>query len=126
MGRIFEAIERSDYLLLCNVQKCMEESGGDRAYLTEIAERMRLTVVETSGAVKILEDKGCVSRKMDENKERTYVMLTGKAKNSMDAQNRKMENAYRKITREISDEDLRLTVGTLKKIREIIKETETD
>ena len=122
VGRIFEFMERSEYLFLYNIQKCMEASGEDKAYMTELAEQMNFSIIETSRAVKTLEDKGYVTWQTDENKERTFVRLTGKAKDAMDLQNNKMEKAYQKIMSEISEDDMRQTVNTLGKIREIIKE----
>ncbi len=122
VGRIFEFMERSDYLFLHNIQKCIGSSDEDKAYMTELAEQMNLSIIETSRAVKNLEDKGYVMWQTDENKERTFVSLTGKAKDAMERQNNKMEKAYNMIVSEISDDAMRQTVATLEKIREIIKE----
>ena len=122
IGRIFDFMERSEYLLLYNVQKCTEVSGEDRAYTSELAKRMKLSVVETSRAIKAMEDKGYVTWQTDENKERTFVKLTGKAKEAMERQNEKMAKAYRKISSDISADDIRQAVTTLEKMREIIKE----
>ena len=83
IGRIFEFMERSEYLFLFNIQKRIEQSGGDRAYMSELAEQMKLSVIETSRAVKTLEDNGYVTWQTDENKERTFVRHTGKAKDAI-------------------------------------------
>ena len=83
IGRIFEFMERSEYLFLYNIQKCIEQSGCDRAYMSELAEQMKLSVIETSRAVKTLEDNGYVTWQTDENKERTFVRHTGKAKDAI-------------------------------------------
>ena len=123
IGRVFEFMERSEYLFLYNIQKCMQSSDEDKVYMSELAEQMKLSVVETSRAVKNLEDKGYVAWKMDENKERTYVKLTGKANEAMKRQNEIMEKAYQRIVSEISEDEMVQTVATLGKIREIIKET---
>ena len=122
-GRIFEFMERSEYLFLYNIQKCTESSGDDKAYMTNIAETMNLSIIETSRAVKNLEDKGYVTWQTDDDKERTFVRLTSKAKDAMKRQYDKMEKAYEKITAEISDDEIRQAVSTLGKIREIIKES---
>lgn len=121
IGRIFDFMERSEYLFLYHIQMQMKATGGDKVYMSELAEQMKLSVAETSGAVKTLEDKGYVTWQMDENKERTFVQLTGKAKDAMARQNEKMEKAYAKITSEIPGDEMMATVATLGKIREIIK-----
>ena len=122
IGRVFEVMERSDYLFIYNIEKCMETSESGKAYMSDLAEQMKLSIVETSRAVKNLEDKGYVTWRMDEKKERTFVQLTGKAKEAMAKQNEKMTKAYQKITDEISNDELHRTIATLEKIREIIKE----
>ena len=121
VGRIFDFMERSDYLLLYNNQKCSEISDNDKVYMSELAEQMNLSIIETSKSVKNLEDKGYVTWQTDENKERTFVRLTGKAKDAMARQNERMEKAYQRILSEVSDDEMMQAVATLGKIREIIK-----
>ena len=124
IGRIFEFMERSDYLLLYNIQKCAETASDDKVYMSELAEKMNLSITETSRSLKNLEDRGYVTWQTDENKERTFVKLTVKAKDAMAHQYEKMEKAYQKIATDISDDEIRQTVSTLGKIREIIKEVD--
>ena len=114
-------MERSEYLFLYNIQECMQASGNDKVYMSELAEQMKLSVIETSRTVKNLEDKGYVRWQTDENKERTFVKLTDKAKEAITHQNDKMVKAYQKISSEISKDELMRTITTLGKIREIIK-----
>ena len=121
VGRIFDFMERSDYLLLYNNQKCSEISDNDKVYMSELAEQMHLSIIETSRSVKNLEDKGYVTWQTDENKERTFVRLTGKAKDAMARQNERMKKAYQRILSEVSDDEMMQAVATLGKIREIIK-----
>ena len=121
IGKIFDFMERSEYLVLYNIKKCMENSGDERVYMSDLAAQMNLSVIETSRAVKTLEEKGYVRWQTDENKERTFVSLTGKAKEAMQRQNEKMEKAYRKISSELSEDEMAQAVTTLGKIRDIIK-----
>ncbi len=122
ISRMFEFMERSEYIFLYNIKKCMENSDDNKAYMSELAKQLNLSITETSRAVKNLEDKGFVTWQTDEKKERTFVTLTGKAKEAMANQYDKMEKAYHKIFSEISNEEMMQTVSTLGKIREIIKE----
>ena len=126
IDKIFEFTERWEYLFLYNIKKCVEISGDDKTYMSELAQQMRLSVTETSKAVKNLEDNGYVIWNTDENKERTYVRLTGKAKDAMAHQHEKMERVYKMISSEISNDDMSQTVATLGKIREIIKKVNTE
>ena len=121
IGKIFEYMERSEYLFLHNIQKCMQTSGNDKVYISELAGQMKLTVIETSRVVKNLEDKGYVTWQTDDNKERTFVKLTVKAQEAMAQQNDKMVKAYRKISSEISEDEIMQAITTLGKIREIVK-----
>ena len=119
---IFEFVERSEYLVLYNIKKCMDASGEDKAYMSDIADRMNVSIINTSKAINALADKGYVSWKTDESKERTYVTFTSKAKELMEKQNQRMENAYMKISEEIPKEEIIQTLSTLDKVRSIIKE----
>lgn len=122
--RVFEFIERTDYLFLYNIKECIKKSNcPNGTYLTEIAEQMDLSITETSKAVKNLEEKGYVTWKLDENKEKTYIVLTNKAIELSRGQKRKMIDAYEKITSNIRKEDLEVTLLTLGKIRSILEET---
>lgn len=77
---IFEFIERTDYLFLYSIKECVEKSDcHERVYLSEVAEYMKLSIPETSKMVKSLENKGYIIWKLDEKKERTYLVLTNKA-----------------------------------------------
>lgn len=83
---------------------------------------MDLPIADTSKAVKGLEDKGYVTWKLDENKEKTYIVLTNKAVELGQGQKRKMIDAYQKITNNVRKEDMEVTLLTLGKIRQLLEE----
>lgn len=121
--RVFGIIERTEYFFISNIKKCMEKSeiaGG--VYLSTLAEAMELSIADTSKAVKRLEEKGYVTWKLDENKEKTYIVLTNKAIELGQAQKRKIVDAYEKITSNIGKEDMEVTLLTLSKIRQLLEE----
>lgn len=121
--RVFQVIERTDYLFLYNIKECMKKSEiPDGVYLSELAEQMELSITDTSKAVKSLEEKGYVTWKLDENKEKTYIVLTNKAIELSRGQKRKMIEAYEKITSNIKREDIEFTLSTLSKIRQLLEE----
>ena len=120
---IFEFVERTDYLFLYNIKECVEKSDcHEGVYLSEVAEYMKLSIPETSKMVKSLENKGYIIWKLDEKKERTYLVLTNKAIELSNCQKEKMIEAYEKIISNIQEDDLEVTRCTLRKIRQLMEE----
>ena len=104
---IFEFVERTDYLFLYSIKECVEKSDcHEGVYLSEVAEYMKLSIPETSKMVKSLENKGYIIWKLDEKKERTYLVLTNKAIELSNCQKEKMIEAYEKIISNIQEDDL--------------------
>lgn len=121
--RVFEFIERTDYFFIYNIKECIKKSDcPDGVYLSELAEHMEMPITELSKAVKNLEDKGYVTWKLDENKEKTYIVMTNKAVELSRGQKRKMIDAYEKITSNIRKDDMEVTMLTLSKIRQLLEE----
>ena len=120
---IFEFVERTDYLFLYSIKECVEKSDcREGVYLSEVAEYMKLSILETSKMVKSLENKGYIIWKLDEKKERTYLVLTNKAIELSNCQKEKMIEAYEKIISNIQEDDLAVTRCTLRKIRQLMEE----
>ena len=120
---IFEFVERTDYLFLYSIKECVETSDcHEGVYLSEVAEYMKLSIPETSKMVKSLENKGYIIWKLDEKKERTYLVLTNKAIELSNCQKEKMIEAYEKIISNIQEDDLEVTRCTLRKIRQLMEE----
>ena len=120
---IFEFVERTDYLCLYSIKECVEKSDcHEGVYLSEVAEYMKLSIPETSKMVKSLENKGYIIWKLDEKKERTYLVLTNKAIELSNCQKEKMIEAYEKIISNIQEDDLAVTRCTLRKIRQLMEE----
>lgn len=84
-------------------------------YLSDLAEQMSIPVTQISTAVKKLESKGYVLWKLDDSRERTYIMLTDRALKLESNQKRKMMDAYEKIISNIRKEDLETTMLTISK-----------
>ena len=114
---IFEFVERTDYLFLYSIKECVEKSDcHEGVYLSEVAEYMKLSIPETSKMVKSLENKGYIIWKLDEKKERTYLVLTNKAIELSNCQKEKMIEAYEKIISNIQEDDLAVTRCTLRDV----------
>ena len=120
---IFEFVEGTEYLFRYSIKECVEKSDcHEGVYLSEVAEYMKLSIPETSKMVKSLENKGYIIWKLDEKKERTYLVLTNKAIGLSNCQKEKMIEAYEKIISNIQEDDLAVTRCTLRKIRQLMEE----
>ena len=120
---IFEFVERTDCLFLNSLSVLVDISCcHEGVYLSEVAEYMKLSIPETSKMVKSLENKGYIIWKLDEKKERTYLVLTNKAIELSNCQKEKMIEAYEKIISNIQEDDLAVTRCTLRKIRQLMEE----
>lgn len=123
MDRVFKIVEQTDYLFIYNIKQCLKDSEiEDGVYLSTLAEKMELSITDVSKAVKKLEDKGYVMWKLDENRKRTYIVLTNKAEKLGLEQKRKLIDIYEKITENIRKEDMEVTMLTLNKIKNILKD----
>ena len=124
---VFDIMERTDYLFLYYIKECMKDSKlEDGVYLSDLADRMHISVVEASRAAKNLENKGYVTWKLDSAKEKTYLSLTAKAVELGHSQRKRMLDAYERIISGIRKEDLEVTMLTLGKIRALLEERDTE
>ncbi|MDO4479311.1 MAG: MarR family transcriptional regulator [Lachnospiraceae bacterium] len=121
VDHVFQIIERVDYYLIYNIEKCSEQSDiPDGAYLSDLPERMKLPIERISEAMRGMEEKGYVTWELHDSKERTYVKLTNRALEQADRQRQKIVDAYNEITENIPRHELEITVATLGKIRELM------
>lgn len=125
VDRLFNLISRYDYLFLFHINKLALMSENENGiYLAELAEAMNLSIPEVSRMAQRLQDKGYIIWKTDNDKKKTYVKLSGKANELMQKQKDRIVKAYEEITKNISQEELKSMGNTMKKITEIIKNTE--
>lgn len=123
IDNIFKSFEKADYLFLYSIKHCMENSEiADGVYLSDLAEYMNMPMPDISKAIKKLEQKGYVEWHTDEKKERTYITPTTKAVSDMRNQRESLVSAYGKIVANIDDNDLKTTIETIAKIRNILGE----
>lgn len=124
---IFDIVEKTDFFLIRSIQEGIKNSALEEGvYLSDLAEQMNVPVTQISAAVKKLESKGYVLWKLDDSRERTYIMLTDRALKLESDQKRKMMDAYEKIISNIRKEDLETTMLTISKIRELFENRKDD
>ena len=120
--RIFDIIERTDYFFLYHIRECEKNSDIEEGvYLSTLAEQMEMPITDLSKAIKKLEDRGYIIWKLDKKKEKTYIMFTNKAIELMQEQREKMTVAYKKIISNIPEENIAITLNTLKNVRELLE-----
>ena len=124
---IFDIVEKTDFFLIRSIQEGIKNSVLEEGvYLSDLAEQMNVPVTQITAAVKKLESKGYVLWKLDDSRERTYIMLTDRALKLESDQKRKMMDAYEKIISNIRKEDLETTMLTISKIRELFENRKDD
>ena len=123
IDRVFNSIERADYLFLYYIKSIVDaHEGNERVYLSDLADAMNLSIPELSREIEKLQDKGYVMWKTDSEAGKTYVKLTSKAVELMRDEIRWMKNCYTRIREEIGEDELEKASETVKKINAILKE----
>ncbi len=123
IDRVFNSIERADYLFLYYIKSIADaHEGNERVYLSDLADTMNLSIPELSKEIENLQDKGYVMWKTDSEAGKTYVKLTSKAVELMRDEIRWMKNCYTRIRDEIGEDELEKASETVKKINTILKE----
>lgn len=127
IDRVFNSIERADYLFLYYIKSLADASEEDgRAYLSDLSEKMNIDIPALSKEVESLQDKGYVMWKTDSDAGKTYVKLTSKAVELMRDEIQWMKNCYNKIRDEVGGEELDKASATMRKITAILTEMKTE
>lgn len=121
IDKLYDSIEKTDFLFLHHIYACEKRSESEKGvYLSELAEKMKLSIADVSKAIKRLQEKGYIDWNMTPDRERTYVNLTSNAIELMHDEREKMKEIYKMIHTEISKSDMEITIATLKKMNEIV------
>ena len=122
VDKVFNTIQRADYLILYYIKVEQEEHPDQKVYLADLAAVMGVRVTELSKGIEKLQDSGFVAWKTDREAGRTYVELSSKAVELMAEERARMQRCYQRLRAELGDEELRRTVGTLQRATAILKE----
>ncbi len=121
VDKVFSSIVKADYLYLYYIAKEKQETASERGvYLSEIAEKMGISIADTSRAMKRLQEKGYVYWNTNEEKNKTYIELTGYALELMNDEKEKMREYYKVIKETVPPDELAITIRTMQKISEIV------
>ena len=120
LDRVFNTIEKTDYLFLYYIRSCAGRDERGRAYLSELSDVMKIEIPELSRTMENLQSKGYVLWQTDHEEGRTYVELTSKAVELMREEKKRMTGCYEQILDEIGPEEMERTVQTMRKITSIL------
>ena len=120
--RVFNTIQRADYLILYYIKMEADQHPEQKVYLADLAAVMGLKITELSKAVEKLQDKGLVAWKTDREAGRTYVELSSKAVELMAEERDFMKRCYARLRTELGDDELRRAVDIMQKVTAVLQE----
>lgn len=105
---LFQAISIPEYIALHHVIHSINEKGdGDKTYLRDIADELKLSIPQASKMVGNLRDKGLVSWSHDGNgSEGTYITITDSGLRLMDRQEAILQDYYGRVTEKFGRENM--------------------
>lgn len=122
IDRVFNTIQRADYLVLFYIKMQQEAHPDEKLYLADLAAAMGVKVTELSKGIEKLQDSGYVVWKTDRAAGRTYVELSSKAVELMAEERDFMKRCYTRLRAELGEEELRRTVNTMQHLTAILKD----
>lgn len=123
LRKLFKEISMSEYIALHIISGSNETSAIDseRTYLKELADRMQLTVRQTSQMVGTLKDKGLLLWSHDGNgSEGTYVTITERGQKLFEEQEAVLKTYYGRVIEKYGKENLVLLLQLMKQLETIM------
>ena len=123
LRKLFKEISMSEYIALHIISGSNETSAIDseRTYLKELADRMQLTVRQTSQMVGTLKDKGMLLWSHDGNgSEGTYVTITERGQKLFEEQEAVLKTYYGRVIEKYGKENLVLLLQLMKQLETIM------
>ena len=123
---LFQKIKIPEYLALHAIasegQKSVIYSG--RTYLADLAEKMQLTIRQTSRVAGNLKEKGLVNWSHDGNgSEGTYVIITETGQKLLEEQEQVLKKYYSKVIERFGKEDLIQVLQAMKQLETVMNRT---
>ncbi len=123
IDRLFDRIERTDYVFLYYIRYCEEQNQSNRVYLANLAQVMNIKMPQLSKGIETLQNKGYVAWKTDHELGKTYVEITPRASELMVRIRQRMEECYARIKEEIGEEEMERTAQTMRRVSEIVRDS---
>lgn len=120
-NRVLASAQRLDYVYLRFIETGERHSESERGvYISELAESTGFPISRISSMMTRLQDKGYIIWRTNTEKDRTYVELTGKAKEALASDMDRNWKLYKAIREHISMQDLAVTARTMHSISELL------
>ena len=121
--KLFQELNMPEYIALHNISTTNETSEiySGRTYLKDLADKMQLTIRQTSKMVGDLKDRGLLSWSHDGNgSEGTYVTITETGKQLFEKQETILKNYYERVIKKYGKENLVLLLQRMKQLETIM------
>lgn len=122
----FKQLSIAEYIALhyISLDSEMSEIYSGRTYLKELAEKMQLTIRQTSKMVGELRDRGLVLWSHDGNgSEETYVTITETGQRLLDEQEEILKNYYGKVIEKYGKENMIQLLCLMKQLETVMSST---
>lgn len=121
--QLFKELSIPEYIALHTISSANEVSGiyMGRTYLKDLADKMQLTIRQTSKMVGSLKDKGLLSWAHDGNgSEGTYVTITERGENLLNEQETILKRYYGRVIEKYGKENLILLLQLMKQLETVM------
>ncbi len=121
--KLFKELTLSEYIALHNISTNNKTSDicSGRTYLKELADKMQLTIRQTSKMVGNLRGRGLLSWSHDGNgSEGTYVTITEMGQKLFDEQEAVLKNYYGRVIEKYGKENLVLLLQLMKQLETVM------
>ena len=123
MRNCFKELSIPDYIAMHIIQETEEhtETYEGRTYLKDLAEKMQLTIRQTSNLVGNLRDRGLLLWSHDGNgSEGTYVMITESGRKLLKSQEQILRQYYGKVIEKYGQENLIQLLRLMKELETVM------
>ena len=116
--RVFNTIQRADYLILYYIKMEADQHPEQTIYLADLAAVMGLKITELSKAVEKLQDNDAYKYAAIRN----ILYRKGKAVELMAEERDFMKRCYARLRTELGDDELRRAVDIMQKVTAVLQE----
>lgn len=120
---LFRELDMPEYIALHSISATNETSDiySGRTYLKELADKMQLTIRQTSKMVGNLKDRGLLSWSHDGNgSEGTYVTITELGQKLLNEQEELLKNFYGRVIEKFGKDNLVLLLQMMKQLETVM------
>jgi DNA-binding MarR family transcriptional regulator len=119
--KLFQKMSSADFVFMWMFAWHTKNTGADRMYLTEVAQRLKLPMHTVTKIVKELKAKGLVQWKFDgTGEDGTYILLTEDSLADTMEQATILRTFYQRVIEQYGEEEFIALLGQVAKLEELI------